>query len=313
MGEPVKQRCVWVDAARCLAMVCILWLHAGGAPRWLGGVVGGSICFFFLLAGYFMPREAGAAAKRALQLGLAWLLWSALSAGLYALAQPEAAWTWQRAVGWGVPAYNTPLWFLRNLCIYQLLLAGMIALRLLPRYKWLALFLLLGFTYAAEPAQHVGLRFDWLPAALLGYNLKDIALQRVRDWLVQHARALVVLGVALFVQCEYYPLWLAHVGLHGYSCSLPAMQLCWAVGFALLAIGLESCCKRFAHAMAQCGSCMLFIYAGHSLAFAPFYIMDLPPVCRFATMMLVMVFLTILCRFLLKTAPAPMRYLMGRG
>lgn len=312
MSAPVKQRCEWIDAARCIAMVLILWLHAGGAPEWLGGIVGGSICFFFMLAGYFMPRDPARAAKRACRLALAWLLWSVLSAILFKLAQPNELLEWQRVIGWEAPAYNTPLWFLRNLFLYQFLLVALVVLRVLPRYKWPVLFLLCGFCYAAEPAQHLSLRFDWFLAALLGYNLHDVSLPRLRELLAGHAWVLLALGLLLFLQREYYPEWLAYKGVRGASCSLPVMQLCWAVCFALAAVGIERCCKRLSHAMAQCGSCMLFIYAAHSLAFAPFYILPLPAICRFALMMLVMVFLALLARYLQRVAPTPMRFLMAK-
>ena len=50
------------------------------------------------------------------------------------VVKPYVDITWQRVVGWGVAAYNTPLWFLKTLIAYQLVLAGLMALRLLPRY-----------------------------------------------------------------------------------------------------------------------------------------------------------------------------------
>ena len=57
-----RRRVAWEDSARCLAMFFIMWLHVGEAPFWIPRPVGGGICLFFLLAGYFMPREAARAA-----------------------------------------------------------------------------------------------------------------------------------------------------------------------------------------------------------------------------------------------------------
>lgn len=313
MAEPQKnQRAEWVDAARCLAMLGIMWLHSGDSPGWLHAPVGGGICLFFVLAGRFMPESPGAAAQRACRLGLAWLLWSLISLGLFILAQPGENWSWARAFGLGVPAYNTPLWFLRNLCLYQLILAGLSALRLLPRYKWLLLALLSGLSYAAEPPQHVGLRFDWLTAVLLGYCLRGIPLQRLYDWLLAHAPALLAAGVLLLVQRAYYPQLLDALGMRSYTCSLHVVEFIWAIGYLLAAVGLLRICRPLGAGMAQCGSCMLFIYAGHSLAYAPLYGLPLPSTCRLVLMALVLVGLTLLCRLLQRLAPAAMRLLTAR-
>ena len=293
-------------------MLGIMWLHSGATPSWLHAPVGGGICLFFMLAGRFMPESPGAAAQRACRLGLAWLLWSLISLGLFILAQPGESWSWARAFGLGEPAYNTPLWFLRNLCLYQLLLAGLAALRLLPRYKWLLLALLLGLSYAAEPAQHVGLRFDWLSAVLLGYCLRGIPLPRLHAWLLAHAPALLAAGVFLLVQRAYYPELLSALGMRCYSCSLHVVEFMWAIGYLLAGAGLVRLCSPLASRMAQCGSCMLFIYAGHSLAYAPLYGLPLPSPCRLALMALVLVGLTLLCRLLHRIAPIGTRLLTAR-
>lgn len=312
-GHRPAPRAAWIDTARCLAMLAILWLHSGQPPApWLSRPVGGSICLFFILAGRFMPAEPGAAARRALRLGLAWALWSLLSLGLYLLARPGVEWSWAQAFGWHAPAYNTPLWFLRNLCLYQLILAALGALRILPRYGWLALALLLGASYAAEPPQHIGLRFDWLSAVLLGYCLRPLPLERVRAWLVEHAPALLTAGLLLLCQQSYYPRLLTLLGQRSYSCSLHVVELTWAVAYLLAALGLLRICRPLAERMAQCGPCMLFIYAAHSLAYAPFYHLSLPSPCRLALMALLLVLLTLLCKTLRRHLPRTTRLLTAR-
>lgn len=312
MAEPLMRRAEWVDTARCLAMPGIMWLHSGPPPSWLSAPVGGGICLFFILAGRFMPPAPGAAARRACRLGVAWVLWSLLSLGLYILAQPDASWSWARAFGWGEAAYNTPLWFLRNLFLYQLLLAGLGGLRLLPRYKWLLLVFLLGLTYAAAPPQHETLRFDWLSAVLLGYCLRDIPLQRMHAWLVAHAPALLVAGALLLLQRAYYPDLLTSVGMRSYACSLHVAELVWAVGYLLAAIGLLRWLRPLGTRMAQCGDCMLFVYAGHSLAYAPLYLLPLPCFCRLGLMALVLILLTLLCKLLQRTYPHITRLFTAR-
>lgn len=306
-------RVAWIDTARCLAMLAIMWLHSSAeAAPWLSVPVGGGICLFFILAGRFMPTEPRAAAQRALRLGLAWLLWSLLSLGLYILAQPGVEWSWARAFGWGASAYNTPLWFLRNLCIYQLILAGLGALRVLPRGKWLLLALLLGASYAAEPAQHVGLRFDWLSAMLLGYCLKPLPVERVHHWLAGHAPALLAAGALLLCQRAWYPRLLGLLGQQSYACTLHVPELIWAVGYLLAAIGLLRVCRPLGEHMAKCGPCMLFIYAAHSLAYAPFYTLALPSACRLGLMAGLLILLTLLCKWLQHHCPRATSLLMAK-
>ena len=104
-------RAEWLDSSRALAMFFIIWLHADAAPDGIGQVVGGAISLFFLLAGYFSSSQSRVVVVRAGRLALAWAAWSLLSMGLIAVADSSFEWDWRRAVGWGVAAYNTPLWF----------------------------------------------------------------------------------------------------------------------------------------------------------------------------------------------------------
>lgn len=308
-----KRREEWVDAARCVAMLSILSLHAGADAAVLSTPVGGALCLFFALAGYFMPREAGRAARRALRLGLAWLLWSLISLGLYVAVQPGVEWSWARAFGLcGEPAYNTPLWFLKDLCLFQLVVAGLAALRLLPRHGWLLLALLAACTYAAEPAQHEAVRFSWLPALLLGYNLRAIPLPQLRAWLQQHAWHLLLGGAALLLQRTYYPELLQATGRQAAACSLPVGALVWAVWYLLAAEWLARHCRRLAAGMAQAGACMLFIYAAHSLAYAPFYHMGIAPAWGVCAMLGLLAGLTVLGRGLQRICPRAMGLLTAR-
>lgn len=310
MSTPApKQREVWVDTARCLAMATIMSLHSGADARILGTPVGGAICLFFVLAGYFMPRHPGQAALRALRLGLAWLLWSIISLGLYILVQPGIAWDWAHAFGIGTFAYNTPLWFLKDLCIFQGIIAGLAALRILPRYTWYVLAILVCCTYAADPPQHESLHFDWLPAVLLGYALRTLPLTRLRTALQRHAPLLVATGALLLLQREYYPQLLQNLDIRSAACSLPVGSLVWSIWYALAAVKLEQLLPRAADLLARTGSCMLFIYAAHSLAYAPFYHLSIAPAWGVPIMLLLMGALTITAHQLQRLCPLGMRLL----
>lgn len=264
-------RARWVDCARTLAMFCIVWLHANAAPAGLGHAVGGAIALFFLLAGYFLPGQAGKVLARTGRLALAWLLWSLLSLGLMAVAAPDFEFSWQRSIGWGVAAYNTPLWFLKTLVVYQLVAAGLLALRLLPRHGWVLVVGLMLCSYTTAPAQYAAVCFDYFWIFLLGFALKAIPLERISAWVERNIPALFL--TALVCLCQ--PFVLACVAqwaeLPWRHCSLPVGALAWAL---LMLLGGVACARylpRGAAALAFCGRWMLFIYAAHSFLLAPLY------------------------------------------
>lgn len=307
-----RARVAWVDSARCLAMFFIMWLHVGQAPGWLGHPVGGGICLFFVLAGYFMPREPERAAKRALYMGLAWVLWTLISFGLYRALAPDRPWSWQQVIGYGVAAYNAPLWFLRNLCIYQLIIAALITVRLLPRCNWLLLAVLAGATYTNNLAQHECLRFDWLAAVLLGYSLKSISLQRIEQWLRDNVWYIICAIAILLLQREFYMQFARAEGLKYYRLSLPLVHVSQALILCLTALGLSRWLPRLNGWMATAGGCMMFTYVTHSLLYAPIYHFDLPRWCGFAYAAAGIALLTLLYRVLSARFPRTMRALTLR-
>lgn len=312
-SSAVRPRLVWVDAARCIAMFFIIWLHTGKSPAWNGDLVGGALCLFFFLAGYFMPSDAGRCAARAWRMLRLWVLWSFLSAGLYMLTKSGAVWSWERVFGIGVGAYNTPLWFLRNLAVYQLLVAGGLALRWLPRHTWLVTALLAAFAYTCEHSQHTTLRFDWMMVLVLGVSLRTaVTPEQLTGWLRRRAAVLVVAAVVLLVQIHALPKLGRELDVAVRSCSLPVESLAWALLYALAAMGIEHWCSRAGVALAACGRSMLFCYITHSFALAVFY--NYPSIDVAANVwvpVLLLVVLTLLNRMLEKRFPRTMRFLFS--
>lgn len=271
-GAATRPREVWIDAARCIAMFFIIWLHTGKSPAWNSDLVGGALCLFFVFAGYFMPQQAGRCAARALRMLWLWVLWSLLSAGLYMLAKQGAVWSWERLVGLGDDAYNTPLWFLRNLAVYQLLVAGMLALRLLPRHAWIVVALLAAFAYTCEHSQHTTIRFDWMVAFVLGTALRtSVAPEVLSSWLRSHALVLTVAIAILLVQIHALPALGRSLDMAVRVCSLPVESLAYTILYSLAAMALVRWLPRMAAAMAASGRCMIFCYITHSFALAVFY------------------------------------------
>lgn len=268
-----RPREVWVDAARAIAMFFIIWLHTGKSPAWNGDLVGGALCLFFVFAGYFTSDNAAKCAKRAGKLLLLWLVWSLISACLHLLVTPWESWDWARVFGWGVGAYNTPLWFLRNLAVYQLLMAGLMFLRVLPRYSWAFMALLMTLAYAAAPAQHVTLRFDWWMAVMIGFALKAVTLHGITAWLRRHF-VVIVVGVAIcLLQPVVYHELLQELDISRplKDCSLAVESVCYLLLYCLLALLLARFVPKVASVLALMGSSMMFCYIVHSYTLAPLY------------------------------------------
>lgn len=294
-------------------MFFIIWLHTGKSPAWNSDLVGGALCLFFVFAGYFMPQQAGRCAARALRMLWLWVLWSLLSAGLYMLTKQGAVWSWERLIGWGVGAYNTPLWFLRNLAVYQLLAAGMLALRLLPRHAWLTVALLASFAYTCEHSQHITLRFDWMVAFMLGCALRtSVEMEFLSRWLRENALALVVAGGLLLVQIHALPALGDALDMAVRLCSLPVESLVYTILYSLVAMALVRWLPRMAAAMAASGRCMIFCYITHSFGLAVFY--NYPQIdfaCNFWVPVLLLAVLTWLYGVFNRFFPRAMRFLFG--
>ncbi len=310
---PPRHRETWVDAARCIAMFFVIWLHTGKSPEYNEELVGGALCLFFIFAGYFVPRQAGRCAARALGMLWLWVIWSLLSAGLYMLFKQGGVWSWARFVGWGESAYNPPLWFLRNLVVYQLLAAGMLALQLLPRHCWLVVAFLASLAYTCEYSQHITLRFDWMMVFMLGFALRQaVDLVSLSRWLRENSVVLTVACVLLLVQIHALPVLGAALDMAVYTCSLPVKSLDYCILYSLIAMCLVRWLPRVAESMAQAGRSMIFCYITHSIVLAVFYCY---PQLNFArnvwVPVLLLAVLTWLYGFLNRLFPRAMRFLFG--
>ena len=264
-------RAEWVDCSRALAMFFIVWLHANAAPDWVGKVVGGAIALFFLLAGYFLPSTAGKVMERTGRLALAWGLWSLLSVVFLLVAKPYVDITWERVVGWGVAAYNTPLWFLKTLVAYQLVAAGLLALRLLPRYAWLAVVFLALCSYTTAPSQHLSVRFDYLWIFLRGFAAHQAPLGAIREYIWKNKWMLLLVIVGVFMQPEVLEEYAEEVDVSWRHCNLPLKSMAFMGAFVLAGVLLTEWLPRVGGVLAGSGRWMLFIYAGHSYLLSPLY------------------------------------------
>lgn len=290
-------------------MYPIIWMHAGAAPEGVGKPVGGALCLFFLLAGYFMPREPRPCLKRAAKWALSWVLWSLIAALLYWAMAPEHGIRWQKVLGWGENSYNTPLWFLRNLAVYYAAAGLLLAGRVLPRCGWLLTAVLAGCAYACAPAQHLSLRFDWFWVFLLGFCLRAVPLHRLRDTADSYTLPTLLGCLILLLQPTVQHLLQEQVA----ECSLPTVSFAWAALYFLLAIKTERYLPRAGNMLAGIGSGMMFCYVTHSFCLVPFYLgYDLNVATNFWVPLLLLPLLTAAGAWLSRRFPRLMGVLLAK-
>ncbi len=266
-----SNRAEWVDCARTLAMFFIIWLHADAAPVWVGKVVGGAIALFFLLAGYFLPSAVEQVLRRTGRLALAWCAWSLLSLIFLLVFKPYVEIEWQKVLGWGVAAYNTPLWFLKTLIAYQLVAAILIAAGILPRYGWILVVFLALCSYTTSPSQHLSIRFDYLWIFMLGFSVRGVSLDAACSYIWKNGVVLVLVVAGAFLQPEILEEYADWRDVSWRHCNLPLKNLAFMVSFLLAGVALVKSLPRIAGQLAVCGRWMLFIYAGHSYLLSPLY------------------------------------------
>ncbi len=314
MSSSGSVRQSWIDVARCFAMFIIMWLHVGYAPNGLGEWVGGGLCLFFLLAGYFLPQDTKKIAKRGLSFTLAWVIWTAITTLIYYFLvwRMNVVPTWPDILGIGGAAWNTPLWFLRNLALFTLLIAGLSAIKVLPKYKWLVWIAMLAFSYVAEPNQHETLRFDWMRVMVLGFCLREFSLQKLHDLVLKHPLAITGTALAIWAQPYIWERVLAHHSLSYTPTSLPMSN--FAICIMMLTVSALFC-QKFPQAgfwIARTAPAMMFIFVSHGL----FYILcaypfEFHPWGAALVPLIVLPLLTILWLVIKKHFPRFAKFLMG--
>ncbi len=274
-------RSAWVDVARCFAMFFIMWLHTRQDPEWILLPMDGGIALFFLLAGYFMPMNVRACAKRTLQLLIAWLLWSVISVALYKCFFPQEALDWRRVFCWEAMGYNPPLWFLRNLVAYHAIFLLLLFCRLLPWGAWVVFIVCCLWPFTKEGMHHITLRFDWMIVMSLGVAMSRTSLQSIGHSFWRYGWLIALICAALIsVQIWHYPfidyhllsyrgqLWNGwEVGGSFSLAQLPLAKMGVCIGFLLLAVVIERLAPWLARLLAMVGANMMFIYAFHSLVY----------------------------------------------
>jgi len=262
-----KKRVEWVDASRALAMFFIMWLHTNAAPQWIAPLVEGGLVLFFVFAGYFLPRSPKKCLLRTLRLLLALCLWMFFSSIFIMRIMPNIDYTWQDMIGWGVVPLNYPLWFLKDLIIFQFIMYVLMCLRILPRYAWILLVILASFSYTNEYGPAGPVSFSWMIPLLLGYALSDFSIIRITEYIRDNIVLLFFAAFFILIQPYIIGMLAPYFDLSSYRPKLAITAFAYAMLFAVFMLFLEKRCSRLLSFMAFLGSYTMFIYASHYLLY----------------------------------------------
>ncbi len=124
-----KQRVLWVDLYRVIAILCALAVHVGAWLTVLHGYFGGTgrILFFFFISALFMKRsDLKSTTKRLLAIGIPYMVWCVIySYFAGSISGNYIDWSNFTRVrymfGVQIHYFVMPLWFLRALIIYTAL------------------------------------------------------------------------------------------------------------------------------------------------------------------------------------------------
>lgn len=319
----VKKRVAWVDLIRVLALFIILWKHAS-MPEWLDIPTTASVFVYFLLAGYFCrldSRNLWLRAWRILRTYAAWMLialplacgglWSAYRGG----GAEFLSYAYECFIGNPDPVADGPLWFLKELFVFQCVLA--VASLIGPARMMagcLAVFLL-ARVYAVDGMHYYSYALNAIPF-FVGVVCSRFSLQDAEDWF-RGVRWHVAAIIAAVAACA---LWLqrdavqdgaqGYIGMRMFYFLICAGALCAAV----------EGCRLFPRAcdwLASYGSLVMFIYAGHMLLFKVFNyacrelgMPDWRQEYGFAAALATFVVLAVAAKLLNRVCPGVMRVLM---
>lgn len=254
----------WIWVARALSIYLIVWLHTDIAPDFVSIAVQGATATFFLISGYYLPDTAKKAAFTSLISARTWLIWATIATLIYALIQGGVS--WQQAIGWEIQSYNYPLWFLRTLIIYQLIIAAIVAIGLIPRHRVLITIMLAGMAYFTEWSDLSRLNFSWFVTILIGYSLKSIPMNKIGGYFNNNWLLLLVVAILYLIECnivtsqaeimawKFEP---ANLTIHSFAYSILIL--------AMSTLIINKLPKSISRLIARIGSCSMFIFVTHAI------------------------------------------------
>lgn len=272
-SRTIPSRIEWVDAARFIAMLCIIIQHSAMSPG-VKGIneaifIASWVQFFFFLGGYFYGKKPATGLldiKRALFFFFPYLIWNVLYLLINHIPELAAAWSSDGLTGGleyfifnglgigGVPQYR-PMWFLRDFALFSLVAPLFMKCSLAVR--WLITVFLLCFpTHYLIPlsTEFIVPSVQSLRIFCLGMALSPFSLKTAKQTLYASPGGLLLVTLAISA------IWYLHPGHYGEVCTLLSIAGIGAAGILTCRYlpGLGSFMASFAP--------MIFlIYASHVL------------------------------------------------
>lgn len=266
-------RVEWVDAARFIAMLCIIIQHSSMGPEIKHAneslFIASWVQFFFFLGGYFYGKKQPTVlldVKRALFFFWPYLIWCCLYLLINHLPDLAAVWRDEGSVrgleyflreGLGLggrPIYR-PMWFLRDFALFCLV--APLFLKCSVRARWLITAFLVCFpTHLLIPLslEYILPSVQGLRVFCLGMVLAPYSLETARRTLYASP------GGVLLVCAAISALWYIHPGHYGEVCTALSMAGIGAAGILI--------CRylpRLGGFMAAFAPVIFLIYASHVL------------------------------------------------
>lgn len=319
----LKKRVAWVDLIRVLALFIILWKHAS-MPEWLDIPTTASVFVYFLLAGYFCrldSRSIWLRAWRILRTYAVWMLialplacgglWSAYREG----GDRFLTYAYECFIGSPDPVADGPLWFLKELFVFQCVLAAASWIGPARTMAGCAVVFLLARGYVSDSMHYYSYALNAIPF-FAGVVCSRFSLQEAESWFrgVRWPVAAIMVAVIASFLWISYDAGIAdaqgYIGIRAFYFLICAGAFCAAVEL----------CRWFPKAcawLASYGSLVMFIYAGHMLMFKMSnYVcrkLDMPDWRQeygFAAALVTFVFLAVAAKLLNRACPGVMRILM---
>lgn len=294
-APPEKKRYEWIDNARLVAALLIIYVHmqwffphepivtnALARSLVVNTTYYGMVPFFFILAGYLLARQITwhKALDRALWLLIPYVTWNCLyyvwtHLFTHTLGHFFTDLPWIIGIGpffsrntvlfaeYSGSPYIPVTWFLRDIILLSLLTPIFARYRSIIKYILIIVFCALPAKYAPPSDQFAMLSPGYCAYYLLGVCLVDYRISDAYRILNKKFTILLVLGVLISVALSFY------TSSHGLPSFVAPMIGCvfGALMIAQCGILIEMYLPRFSKWLAPCGPACFLVFVLHAPIF----------------------------------------------
>lgn len=199
--ENGKYRSAWIDVARAIACYLIVCVHTPNCPDWIySWSLGGRNALFFMLAGYFCRFDLSyrKMCHKVLWLLIPFLIWNLIAVYSGYGVSDEISVKSLTGLGEGnlFPS-DSPLWFLFYIILFTLFVPFF---RLLLRYKWIVLAILIIFSGTGNSVFHNDNMIQFINGVVpfyIGLCFSNYKLCEIEKSFIVHKRYILIILLSL--------------------------------------------------------------------------------------------------------------------